>query len=599
MKKTLLLAAILGLTLHVHALPFAWARMLQPTGGYGESKPRGIRYHQGAIYVFGSFKDEIDLDPGASTKLVQSYNTYSHSGYLAKYDLLGNMLWGGSLKGIKTGNPNCIAPPYNEVMDLVFDNNHDLYITGYYDDSVRFEFGGQVKGLRSPCGVSSFMIKVDPGGDVLQTWQVTGLQCPTYFSGLSVALDPNQTCVYTLTDFYGTGDFDFSAGTKIYDHQIYTRFNLVMARYTKSTMALEWSGMLQATKTLNGARILVDQQKNMVVTGKFIGSMDIDPGPGTQMISSYDTSHFDYFVVKYDSLGAVQWVNQCRYGGSFDFDVAMGQNGGLVLASNFSDHVDWMHNGSAAGTLTSNGASADLHCAKMDANGNVLWMRRIGGTYADYFQGLSLAADDRILLTGWFNIGTSLDPLSTGNDYPVNGYATNGMMICLSPAGNFLFGGVSKALENPNNNGIGGATYVASVWDPSGNLYLAGTNIWQSDVDPDTSAAATGMVNNANNNFNSYIMRLGNLAPSNTANLAWNETLRVFPSPARDHITVETDREQLQAVQVFSLNGQCVFSAWPQSRSLKIDVSHWANGRYILRHQTGKGTSHAGFQVQH
>jgi len=592
MKKIFLLSALLCLVvLSVHALPYQWGKMILPKSVYGESKPRAVKYDNGYIYVYGSFKDTIDLDMGNSSQYVNSYNYYSASGYLAKYDLLGNRVWSGSLKGIKTGNPNCIAPPYNEILDMVFDANHNVYITGFYDDSVRFEFGGVVQGLKSPCGISSFVVKLNPGGDVLQAHQVTGMQCPTYFSGTSLTLDQDHS-LYTLTDFYGTGDFDFSAGTKIYDHQIYSRFNVVVSRYDKNSMALEWSGMLEASKGLYAESILTDQNKNMYVSGKFIGSMDVDLTVAANMISSADTSHWDYFIIKYDSNGNYQWVNRFAFGGSFDFDVMMDHSQHLILASSFSDHIDLSHNNVAQTTLNANAAGTDLLCAKMDLSGNLLWAKRIGGTYADYFQGLSISPGDQLLLTGWFNLATSLDPQSMNNDYAVVGQSTNGLMTCLSPSGSFVFGGISRAQANPNNNGIGGATYQCSVWDPAGNVFVGGTNIWQSDVNPDTAAAASNVVMNTNNNFNSYVMRLGNYSATGLQEQQTQAGIRIYPSPARSYCQLQSEESNLVSFAVYNSLGQLIEQVRPRSNSYRLDVSSYPAGLYIIRYETttGQGT---------
>jgi hypothetical protein len=578
------------------ALPFAWGSMIQPKSFFGDSKPRAVKYNNGYIYVYGRFKDTIDLNMGNGTKFVNAYDANNFSGYLAKYDLQGNFIWGGSLKGIKTGNPNCPAPPYNEIMDMTFDASNNVYLTGYYDDSVRFEFGGTVKGLKSPCGVSEFIVKLNPGGDVLIADHVTGMQCPTYFSGTSISLDKGIG-LYTLTDFYGTGDFDFSAGQKIYNHQIYSKFNIVVSKYNRNTMALDWSGMLVCDRTLYGESILVDNDKNMYVSGKFVGMMDVDLSPAVNNISTADTTHFDYFMVKYDSNGVFQWVNQFTYGGGFDFDVSLDNSNHILLAGNFKDHIGILHNNISQGNLTSNGAASDLFCMKLDLGGNIIWSKRIGGTYDEYYQGMSVSASDQILLNGWFNLATGLNPASMSNDYTIAGMATNGLISCLSPNGDFVFGGISNALGNPNNQGIGGAIYSCSVWDPAGNIYLAGQNIWQSDINPDTNANASNMVNNTNNNFNTFVMKLGTNSPNALTEIKSGHALTCYPSPAKDYCVLQSENENIQSVEVYTAMGQLVAKARPESRTFRLDLHSYSNGTYYVKYMLEKQQGFASFTV--
>lgn len=587
---------MLAVSYAASALPFSWGTMIQPKSFYGESKPRAIKYNNGYIYVYGAFKDTIDLDMGNGTKYVNSYNTYSASGYLAKYDLQGNIVWGGSLKGIKTGNPNCINPPYNEILDMTFDANNNVYITGFYDDSVRFEFGGIVKGLKSPCGISSFIVKVNPNGDINTVHQVTGLQCPTYFSGNAIALD-NANSLYTITDFYGTGDFDFSAAQKIYNHQVYSNFNVVVSRYNKSTMALEWSGMLESNKNLYGERVLVDNNKNMYVSGKFTGTIDIDFTPAVNNITSIDSAHFDYFVIKYDSNGNFQWVNQFAYGGGFEFDVAMDNSNHILLAGTFKDHITILHNNVSQGNLVSNGAAEDVFCIKMDLSGNTTWAKRIGGNYDDYYQGMSVASNDNIVLNAWFNIGTSLNPLNVTNDYLVTGLATNGLITCLSPNGDFVFGGISNALTNANNGGIGGAIYTCSVWDPSGNLYMAGQNIWNSDINPDTNANASNMIYNTNNNLNSFVMKLGTNLPSNIVEKSFDDNVTCYPSPAKTSCNIQSAQDIITSIEVYNSMGQCMIKARPSSKSYQLDLLNYSNGLYYIKYALGDKTGYKSILV--
>lgn len=592
MKNSILFIATLLLChCKLTALPYTWGKTLSPKSFYGESTTNGIKYDNGYIYVYGSFKDTIDLDPGASNKYVTSYTTYAQSGFLAKFDLLGNMIWGGSLVGIKTGNPNCPAPPYNTINDIAFDANHNIYITGNYDDSVRFEFNGNTLGLKCPCGVSSYVVKLSPSGADMSAHHVTGMSCPTYFNGTSITIKGQS--LYTLTEFHGEADFDFSAGSSIYSNTNYSNFQVVAARYNLNTMALEWSGKLESTSSLYAAKILVDNNNNMYVTGKVNGTMDVDLGAATNTITSQDTNSLDYFVIKYNASGTLQWVNQFTRPSSFDLDVIMDNGGHLVLAGGFKDNLNIKLNGTIQYSLNSLNAAEDILVAKLDQNGNTLWAKRIGGTYTDYFQGISASPTDDILVTGWFNVGTSINPSSTTNDFSVTGYATNGLMSCLSSSGNFLYGGVSNAYENPNNMNIGGSIYRQSTWDAAGNLYLCGRIIWTADVNPDTSMSAINTLTNTNNNFNTFVMKLGNAAnPNAIGHTELNKDIQVYPNPAKDYVIIESTSSDIQSLALYSLQGQCVFATKPNSRKYRINVDNIIPGQYILFYNTTDNIQH-------
>lgn len=578
---------------NVSALPFSWGKNLAPKSFYGESNSNGLKYDDGYIYLYGTFKDTIDLDPGNGTCYVSSYTSYAHSGYLAKYDLMGNMIWGGSLVGIKTGNPNCPAPPYNSVNDIAFDANHNIYLTGYYDDSVRFQFNGNTMGLKCPCGVSSYILKLSPSGSCLTANHVTGMSCPTYFNGTSITVKGQS--LYTMTEFYGESDFDFSAGSTVYTNTNYSDFHLVASRYNINTMALEWSGQLFSTSALYAARILVDNNNNMYVTGKFNGTMDMDFSSGTHLISSYDSTSLDYFIAKYNSNGSLLWVNQFTKPSSFEFDVTMDNAGNILLAGGLKGVLMIQLNGITQNTLYSSNASEDIFVAKIAQNGNTLWVKRIGGLYAEIFQGISVSPNDEVLLTGWFNVATAVDPLDTSNSYQVAGYATNGLLSCLSSSGTFLFGGITKASENPNNMNIGGSIYRHSTWDAGGNLYLSGRIIWNADIDPDTSSNGLHTLSNTNNNFNSFIMKLGNATNPTSINPAseYAQDIRLYPNPATTYCILESFQSKIRSIAIYTYTGQCVLQSAVDANSIRINTAHLPKGNFILRYETSDQKVHS------
>lgn len=585
-KHLFLLLVLISGSMALKALPFSWGKNLSPKSFYGESNSNGLKYDDGYIYLYGTFKDTIDLDPGNNTRYVSSYTSYAHSGYLAKYDLMGNMIWGGSLVGIKTGNPNCPAPPYNAVNDIAFDANHNIYITGYYDDSVRFQFNGNTMGLKCPCGVSSYILKLSPTGSCLTANHVTGMSCPTYFNGTSVTIKDQR--LYTMTEFYGESDFDFSAGSTIYTNTNYSNFHLVASRYNINTMALEWSGKLISTSALYAARILVDNSNNMYVTGKFNGTMDMDFSSGTHLISSYDSTSLDYFIAKYNSNGSLLWVNQFTKPSSFEFDVTMDNAGNILLAGGLKGALMIQLNGITQSTLYSSNGSEDIFVAKIAQNGNTLWAKRIGGLYSEIFQGISVSPNDEVLLTGWFNVATAVDPQDTSNSYQVAGYATNGLLSCLSSSGAFLYGGITKASENPNNMNIGGSIYRHSTWDAGGNLYLSGRIIWNADIDPDTSNNGVHTLSNTNNNFNGFLMKLGTASNPNAITNPSQEhrPIRLFPNPATNFFCLESLQTKIHSISIYSYTGQCLLQKTLDAHHAQINTSAFPTGNYILHYQT-------------
>ena len=76
-----------------------------------------------------------------------------------------------------------------------------------------------------------------------------------------------------------------------------------------------------------------------------------------------------------------------------------------------------------------------------------------------------------------------------------------------------------------------------------------------------------------------------------TANISKNtiQSLKVYPSPATDLLTVSTDGIQITMVDIMDVNGKIIFSNTPQSDNLRMDVSSLPSGIYILNVRTENG----------
>ncbi|HKR05103.1 MAG TPA: T9SS C-terminal target domain-containing protein [Bacteroidia bacterium] len=121
----------------------------------------------------------------------------------------------------------------------------------------------------------------------------------------------------------------------------------------------------------------------------------------------------DFWIVKTDSLGNIQWDN--TIGGSSDDQLHSIQgtvDGGYILGgSSYSDI-------SGDKTENSNG-SRDYWIVKTDSLGNIQWQNTIGGNNYDKLYSIQQTADGGYILAGYSNSIISGDKTenSIGNDY--------------------------------------------------------------------------------------------------------------------------------------------------------------------------------------
>src|SRR5690606_20556870 len=135
-------------------------------------------------------------------------------------------------------------------------------------------------------------------------------------------------------------------------------------------------------------------------------SVDFDPGEGTVNLTSRG---WDIFVQKLDADGNLLWVKQM---GSETADggnaLTVGLDGNVYITGSFSGTVDF-DPGAGTTNLTSAGAS-DIFIQKLDTNGDLLWVKQIGGPRPD--MGNSVKTDDsgNVYILGNFGETVDFDP---------------------------------------------------------------------------------------------------------------------------------------------------------------------------------------------
>ena len=190
----------------------------------------------------------------------------------------------------------------------------------------------------------------------------------------------------------------------------------------------------------------------------------------------------DYWVVKIDSLGNMQWNK--RFGGSgTDLLQALQQtsDGGYILGGQSNSAI------SGNKTQAAWGGSADFWIVKIDAAGITQWDKRFGGTSSEILRSLQQTSDGGYILGGWSASGISGDKSQAsqgsqdfwivktdglGNklwDKRFGGTNTEDLFSVLQTVdGGYILGGLSRS-------GIGGDKTQAS-WGGSYDYWIVKTD---------------------------------------------------------------------------------------------------------------------------
>ncbi len=293
-------------------------------------------------------------------------------------------------------------------------------------------------------------------------------------TGFHITTDPSGNA-YTTGWFKGTIDFDPGSGV----------FNLSSTDPSVFVSKLDangnflWAVSAIATGTFsNGSNGLndleTDANGNVYVAGVFFGTFDFDPGSGVSTLSSNSSNPSpDSFIWKLDANGNFLWVKQIQENLSVR-DLTFDGTGNLLAVGSFTGSGDFNW-GAGTSSLTSIG-SVDSYLCRMDASGNFLDVKQIGGIGAlCYFTSVSTDASSNSCIIGNFSGTIDADPGS--GTQTLNAVNSQNFSLKLNASGNFVS---AYAIDAPT-----GQSHINTVaHDPSGNIYVVGQYTGTCDFDP-------------------------------------------------------------------------------------------------------------------
>ena len=379
-----------------------------------------------------------------------------------------------------------------------------VYLTGWFVGAVDFDPGPGVDYLTSNGSDDVFLSKFAPDGDLLwaRTWGAE-----LWDSGHAVTVDQAGD-VYVVGVFLGTVDFDPGSGIDFHMSNGYA--DVFLSKFDADgnyQWARTWGGV--STENDFAEAISEDGAGNIYVSGKFSGTVDFDPGPGTDYHSS--NGGWDVSLSKFNSSGDFEWAR--TWGGPSPdggWGVVACMSDNIYITGWFQQTVD-LDPGPGTYLRTSNG-DRDAFLSDFDSNGVFKWAKTWGGTGTD--QGYLIAVDvySDVYVEGDFNDIVDFDPGSG-----IDNRASNGSDdISLSK---FDSGGNYKGTLTWGGPGgdYGGGVGV----DNSGDIFVTGW--FQATVDFDPGLGVENLTSNGSDDI--FISKF-----NSSGQFQWARTLGGFGS---------------------------------------------------------------------
>ncbi len=236
-----------------------------------------------------------------------------------------------------------------------------------------------------------------------------------------------------------------------------------------------WASRAGSAGNDYGYSISRDNAGNLYITGLFL---DVAQFGGTHITT---VGSNDIFVAKLDPNGNWLWAK--RAGGSGDDcgQTVVFRDGYCYLTGYFSGTASF-----GATSLSSFG-SGDIFVARLDTNGNWLWVKRAGGTGHDEGDSVSIDSSGNCFMSGYFNGLAGFGTIAlTGSGWDV-------FVTKLDPDGNWVWassaggsgteGGWSVSVDDNGNSDVCGPFTGTAVFGTTTLHCLGSQDIYVARLD--------------------------------------------------------------------------------------------------------------------
>lgn len=384
-----------------------WAR------GFVGATPAKVAVDKGgSVYFAGNFSGTVDFDPRKTAHNVTAMG--GTDGFVCMLTARGNLVYVTDLGG-KEGNVTASG--------LAVDRNGSAYVGGTFEGRVNFrdptDLENDVYAMSANDGVADgYLVRLAPTGVLIWSGSFSGSTDKTL---TDVALDDAGNVMATGL-YSGTVDFNPKKGS----------FAAVAA--TQQAYVLKWDrngdfawmGGLGGTGETYATTVAADRKGNVYVMGQFSGLGDFNPSL-TATLNLTAPASGQTFVTKLNAGGTLVWAR--ALGGSTDVNVAPGEIAvdkaqNVYLTGQFRGTRDF-DPGPGTVTLTSEGLN-DVFVTKLNASGEFLFARKVGGPAADTVLGTVLTRDGSLLMAGSFagtaNLATTGSAKNLGGGKDEDGF---------------------------------------------------------------------------------------------------------------------------------------------------------------------------------
>ena len=378
----------------------------------------------GNAYITGDFQNTVNFGSG---------NITSSGGkdiFIAKFDTTGSLEW------VKTYGDSS----FDRGLDIAIDSSDNIYVTGYFIDTINFGGGNVTVTDPSSGGSDLFVLKLNSSGEFQWVYTVGGSNND---NGKGIDVDSSGN-VYISGIFKDT--VNFGGG----DITSYGNFDIFVLKLNSSGV-FQWVYHAGGTGNDQAYPISVDTNGNVLVAGYFFDTANFTPASCTSRGSA------DIFVLKLTASGLLNFIrcfgsSSVDYPWGVDFDSA----GNAYITGGFSNTINF-----DCGNTTSSG-SQDIFVMKLNSSGNCQWVYTVGDSDMDFGWALETDSSNNSYITGYFQ-----DTVNFGGGNITSAGNRDVFVLKLNSSGVFQWVYTAGGTEDDYSYGLD--------IDSSGNIYAVGS----------------------------------------------------------------------------------------------------------------------------
>ncbi|MDC8001708.1 T9SS type A sorting domain-containing protein [Aequorivita todarodis] len=467
---------------------------------------------------------------GYSTSNISGEKTENSNGaidiWIVKIDGSGNIQWQNTIGG--SGDDYLISLQQTSDGGYILGAGSDSNISGDKTENSRG-------------GLDYWIIKLDASGNIL--WQKTYGGNQPEFDTYIVETTDGGYFVGGYSDSDVNGDkTDPTNGQRDY-----------------WALKLDSNGNIVWQNSIGGSLVDRPQAAFQTTDGGFIiGGFSNSPSSGDKTENTRGGN--DYWIVKLDENGAVQWDR--TYGGN-DSDVLRD----MIQLANGSYFVGGYSKSNISGDKTENSqGDYDAWILKLDSSGNLDWQNTIGGSGIDYPRDVKQLADGTYMVACWSNSNISGDKTENSN----GGY--DYWLLRLNTAGNII-----------SQNSIGGAadesgSYILPTADGNFAMFCSS----DSNISGDKSENSRGL--------DDYWVFKTTPTILGISKNTFGPAISAYPNPTNGRFTINLGESFSEInVTISNMLGQVVStSTYKNAQKLDVEINGTA-GIYLATVKTSEG----------